>query len=225
MLEAERARRLASGSTRSDMFEHQKELKQAVARSYAAYNRIHELTDYYNNKVAGGKWKNLMCDHPRDLPVFWAPLVPQVDFGKSASIVFADAKQKEEKTMEICQASEGVKTIQMLGHSMNAKALPKDGELTYRFDVDVDGDYIIRTALIPTQPNDNGDLRFSISIDGQEPVVYSLKEPFRSERWKTNVLNGQAIRDTKVHLLKGNHTLTIRALDHHIVVDQLRINH
>ena len=127
--------------------------------------------------------------------------------------------------MEICQASEGVRTIQMLGHSMNAKALPKDGELTYRFDVDVDGDYIIRTALIPTQPNDNGDLRFSVSIDGQEPVVYSLKEPFRSERWKQNVLNGQAVRDTKAHLSKGGHTLTIRALDDHIVVDQLMIDH
>ena len=221
MLEAERARRFASGSTRSDMFEHQEELKQAVVRSQAAYNRIHELTDYYNHQMAGGKWKDLMCDHPRDLPVFWAPLVPQVDFTKPANpIVFADAKQKEEKTMEICQASEGVRTIQMLGHSMNAKALPKDGELTYRFDVDVDGDYIIRTALIPTQPNDNGDLRFSVSIDGQEPVVYSLKEPFRSERWKQNVLNGQAVRDTKAHLSKGGHTLTIRALDDHIVVDQ-----
>ena len=115
-------------------------------------------------------------------------------------------------------------TIQMLGHSMKAVALQKDGVLTYRFDVDADGDYIIRTALIPTQPNDNGDLRFSVSIDGQEPVVYSLKEPFRSERWKTNVLNGQAIRDTKVHLLKGNHTLTIHALDDHIVVDQFVID-
>ena len=123
----------------------------------------------------------------------------------------------------LTEASEGVKTIQMLGHSMNARALPKDGVLTYRFNVEEDGDYIIRTALIPTQPNDDGNLRFSVSIDGQEPVVYSLKEPFRSERWKTNVLNGQAIRDTKVHLLKGNHTLTIRALDDHIVVDQITI--
>ena len=224
MLEAERARRLASGSTRSDMFEHQEELKQAVARSQAAYNRIHELTDYYNHQMAGGKWKNLMCDHPRDLPVFWAPLVPQVDFAKPMTpTVFAEARQKEVKTMEVCQASEGVRTIQMLGHSMNAKALPKDGSLTYRFDVDGDGDYTIRTAMIPTQPNDNGDLRFSVSIDGQEPVVYSLKEPFRSERWKQNVLNGQAVRDTKAHLSKGGHTLTIRALDDHIVVDQFMI--
>ena len=106
---------------------------------------------------------------------------------------------------------------------MKAIALQKNGVLTYRFDVEEEDDYVIRTALIPTQPNDNGDLRFSVGIDGQEPTVYSLKEPFRSERWKENVLNGQAVRDTKAHLSKGSHTLTIRALDNHIIVDQLRL--
>ena len=106
---------------------------------------------------------------------------------------------------------------------MKAVALQKNGVLTYRFDVEEEDNYIIRTALIPTQPNDNGDLRFSVGIDGQAPTVYSLKEPFRSERWKENVLNGQAVRDTKAHLSKGSHTLTIRALDNHIVIDQLRL--
>ena len=124
---------------------------------------------------------------------------------------------------DYAEVSEGARTIQMLGHSMKAVALPKDGVLTYRLDVEKEGDYVIRTALIPTQPNDNGGLRFSVSIDGQEPTVYSLKEPFRSERWKQNVLNGQALRDTMAHLTKGSHTLTIRALDDHIVVDQLII--
>ena len=223
MLEAERARRLASGSTRSDMFEHQQEQQQAVARSQAAYNRIHELTDYYNNQLTGGKWKNLMCDHPRDLPVFWAPLVPQTETKRADMAFTLTPKTAPKDAFVLTEASEGVKTIQMLGHSMNARALPKDGVLTYRFNVEEDGDYIIRTALIPTQPNDDGNLRFSVSIDGQEPVVYSLKEPFRSERWKQNVLNGQAVRDTKAHLFQGSHTLTIRALDDHIVVDQITI--
>ena len=231
MLEAERARRIASGSTRSDMFEHQEELKLAVARSHAAYSRIHELTDYYNNEMAGGKWKNLMCDHPRDLPVFWAPLVPWVSQADNSIVTSARADIPEavgqrtlskvsSPNMNLCD-SEGAHTIQMLGHSMNAVALEKDGELTYRFDVEKDGDYIIRTALIPTHPKDNGDLRFSVSIDGQKPDVYSLKEPFRSERWKLNVLNGQTVRDTKSRLSKGSHTLTVRALDDHIVVDYI----
>ena len=108
----------------------------------------------------------------------------------------------------------------MLGHSMNAVALQKDGWLTYRFVVETEGDYVLQTALIPTQPNDNGDLRYGVSIDGGEPVVFNLKEPFRSEEWKKNVLRGQALRQIKTALSSGQHTLTIQAIDDHIVVDQ-----
>lgn len=185
------------------------------AESHRAYEEIQLLTKQYN-ELCGGKWRGLMDAAPRKLPVYedvYGHLT-----GNPTNMV---------NTINGCdyvEVSGGVRTIQMLGHSMKAVALQKDGVLTYRFDVDADGDYIIRTALIPTQPNDNGDLRFSVSIDGQAPTVYSLKEPFRSERWKQNVLNGQAVRDTKAHLSKGGHTLTIRALDHHIVVDQLSIN-
>ena len=113
-----------------------------------------------------------------------------------------------------------MKTIQMLGHSMNAVALPKDGWLTYRFEMETAGDYTLQTAMIPTQPNDNGELRYSVSIDDGEPTVFNLKEPFRSEEWKQNVLRGQALRRQRVHLSAGQHTLTIRALDAHVIVDQ-----
>ena len=76
------------------------------------------------------------------------------------------------------------------------------------------------TALIPTHSVDGGDLRYSVSIDGGTPVVFNLKEPFRSEQWKLNVLRGQARRSQQVHLAKGGHTLTIKALDEHIIIDQ-----
>ena len=120
-------------------------------------------------------------------------------------------------------ASDGVRTVQMLGYSMNAVAMPKDGTLTYRFDVEQDGEYIVQVALIPTQPADNGDIRFSMSIDGNTPIVYSLKEPFRSEEWKQNVLRGQALRQQTMGLFKGSHILTIHAFDNHIVVDQFQL--
>ena len=106
---------------------------------------------------------------------------------------------------------------------MNAVSLPKDGSLTYRLSVAEAGDYVLRTALIPTQAADSGDIRYSVSVDGAEPVAYSLKEPFRSEEWKRNVLRGQALRDLPVRLATGAHTVTLRALDEHIVVDQLCI--
>ena len=62
-----------------------------------------------------------------------------------------------------------------------------------------------------------------MSIDGGKPVVFSLKEPYRSERWKLNVLRGQAVRELPLELSAGRHTLVIEALDDHIVVDEWRI--
>ena len=223
MLEAEKARLMATGSTRGDMFENNSKMQESVNRSFAAYNRIHELTDYYNNKAAGGKWKNLMCDHPRDLPVFWAPLTPAMPSGKEATAPFT---QKEPSLLcknpayRYDDATDGAKHIQMLGHSMESVALPKGGKLTYSFSVERDGNYVVNTALIPTQPNDNGDIRYRVTIDNGEPTVFTLKEPFRSEQWKQNVLRGQALRQKEMKLIKGTHQLTIEAMDDHIVIDQ-----
>ena len=77
--------------------------------------------------------------------------------------------------------------------------------------------------MIPTHANDK--VRYNVSIDGGEPIEFNLKEPFRSERWKVNVLRGQARRSIKLpHLEKGNHKITITAVDSHIVVDQICID-
>ena len=115
----------------------------------------------------------------------------------------------------------------MLGHSMQAVSLPKGATLMYEFTVPAECDALLYTALIPTQPSDRGDLRYSVSIDDQDymkPDTISLKEPFRSERWKLNVLRGQALRKTPVHLTKGDHRLYVTALDDHIVLDQWLID-
>jgi hypothetical protein len=41
--------------------------------SRAAHDSIIRETDYYNNRLAGGKWKGMMSMQPRNLPVFLAP--------------------------------------------------------------------------------------------------------------------------------------------------------
>lgn len=182
--------------------------------SHRAFEEIRSLTQRYN-EMNGGKWRNLMDAAPRTLPVFedvHANLLPSTNTQYPSPIT--------RNACDFAEASPGTRKIQMLGHSMNAVALQKDGWLTYRFVVETEGDYVLQTALIPTQPNDNGDLRYGVSIDGGEPVIFNLKEPFRSEGWKQNVLRGQALREQKVHLSAGQHTLIIRAFDAHIVVDQ-----
>ncbi|MBE6332098.1 MAG: hypothetical protein E7070_07325 [Bacteroidales bacterium] len=231
MFEAQRARKLANGranhiaAAATDSL-----LRESVARSQAAYGRIRSLTDHYNNQLAGGKWHGLMNDHPRDLPVYWAPLLPSTTTDAAAASTATESTSADTpltlsntlitNACDFASATNGAQPVQMLGHSMQAVALPKDGAMTYRFDVAREGNYEIRTMLIPTQPNDNGDLRYSVSIDDGTPETFSLKEPFRSEQWKLNVLRGQTVRSQQVHLTAGQHSLTIRAIDDHIVVDQ-----
>ena len=182
--------------------------------SRRAYREIQDLTARYN-QMNGGKWKGLMDAAPRKLPVF-----------EDVSATLTESKP----TIVLCRdasafdtATDGATPVQMLGHSMNAVALPKDGRLTYTFMVEKGQRYRIVTEMIPTQAVDSGDIRYSVSIDDQTPVVYSLKEPFRSEEWKQNVLRGQAIRFLDVDLSAGTHILTIGAMDEHIVVDRWKL--
>lgn len=179
--------------------------------SHKAYQEIQQLTARYN-EIKEGKWRYLMSAAPRDLPVYRdvrASLSPD----KQQPIIVRDAHTFN-------QATQGAHPIQMLGYSMNAVSLPKEGSLIYSFTVDKDDSYTLFTRLIPTHAIDSGDIRYSISIDNGKPTIYTLKEPFRSEEWKKNVLRGQAIREMTVTLSKGEHTLTIKALDEHIIVDQ-----
>lgn len=237
MLEAQRARQYATGSTQSDMFSQQDKLYLSTARSQSAYQEIRTMTEYYNETMAGGKWRRSMNMRPRDLPSTAAPSLPTLLTDKQTAEWLAKDTARTlhplqtdgtiaRNASDYSHASNGAQTVAMLGHSMSAISLPKDGELTYDFTTATDSNAVLRVALIPTQPNDKGDLRFSVSVDGAEPTVFSLKEPFRSEQWKKNVLRGQAVRELTLDNLKaGAHTLTIKALDNHIVVDQWMLDH
>ena len=223
MLEAQRAR-VSDGEAQ----------RTACAKSMAAYQEIHGLTDSYN-RLSGGKWRHLIVDNPRGLNVFKAPRLPLVLSDKE----MAEYTEHSDKDVSewvndgsciarnACQwdkADGGAVCVQALGHSMKAVRLPKGQSLTYSFCCAEEGEALLRLALIPTQPSDRGDLRFSVCLDGGKPHTFSLKEPFRSERWKQNVLRQQAIREIPVSIGKGTHTLTFQALDHHIVLDQWMID-
>jgi hypothetical protein len=213
------------GQTGVSMEDRENYMHQASARSMAAYREIQRLTDFYNNSLAGGKWKGMMNMMPRDLYVFYPPTLPYMD----NSIVSAANYTRHScelqdaiarNASDYSTASTGCQAIQMLGHSMNAVSIPKGCEVTYEFSCEKEGDALLYTAMIPTQPNDKGDLRYQVTIDNQQPVVISLKEKFRSEFWKQSVLRGQALKRTPVKVSQGHHKLCIKALDDHIMMDQ-----
>lgn len=211
--------------------------RKLLRNSTAANKEIQELTNEYNKNIANGKWDGLMDMQPRKLPVFDAPKTSISINGKDENGKELNGDDKAVHPLEqdgaiarnaadYQKATGKLEVVDMLGHSMKAVALSKGESLIYDFETVKEGDALLKVALIPAQPNDKGDLRFSVSVDGAEPTVFSLKEPFRSERWKLNVLRGQAVRDLKLEGLKaGSHTLVIKALDAHVVVDQWMIDY
>lgn len=206
----------------------------------AYQDTIRILTKRYNS-IAGGKWKGLMDAKPQQLPVFTDFVSTDSSYvrhSKSRPLTEAmlddcivrnaysyDASNFLDKATGKPTTKAGGGIIEMLGHSMRAVSIPKNGQLSYTFTTAKSGPAVIRTALIPTQANDKGDIRYAVSIDGGKPVVYSLKEPFRSEQWKKNVLRGQAVRTTEVNMTSGTHTITITALDDHIIFDQWMLDY
>jgi len=239
MLYAQRARSRYLGQTDKAMEGRQDYMYAMSWASMKAYRRIQEFTDRYN-KLAGGKWKGIMNMMPRDLNVFNPPILPylptdeEVKNTKYINLISLKHDNNFDRTDVVaCNACDYLKPetsnlkpqpIQMLGHSMNAVAIPKGGELVYHFTTQKEGDAILYTAMIPTQPNDKGDLRYQITLDNQPPVVISLKEKYRSEFWKVSVLRGQALKETPVKVSKGQHILKIKALDDHIIADQWMID-
>ena len=132
-----------------------------------------------------------------------------------------DAKHKEEDDSQ---------PVEMLGHTNKALPIPKGEELSFNVEIPKSGKYTISTAMIPTQCSDRGDIRFSVVVcNGSDnesdfyPKTFSLKEPFRSEGWKQNVLNGQAVKSFDIELEKGTKIIKIKALDEHIIFDELNI--
>ena len=236
MLEAQMARSKYLGQTDKEMEGREDYMKQHATRAMYAYRDIQRLTNYYNDSLANGKWKGIMNMMPRDLNVFNPPILPYLPEGGSEFSVESLASAKgygfylthpvfpdnavARNASRWQSATEGCQPIQMLGHSMNAVSLPKGGELTYELETQQEGEAVLYTAMIPTQPNDKGDLRYQVTLDNQEPVVISLKEKYRSDFWKQSVLRGQALKQTPVKVQKGKHTLKIKALDDHIIADQ-----
>lgn len=233
MLEGQRARMLASATDPDSV--HQRNL--SIARVPGCEKTISQLTHYYNT-MNGGKWRGLMDDHPQNYPVYGPmPLPYTLSEDSIATLLQSETKQNSLPTGEgrgeagaiafnakgFARCSFDAVPVQQLGHSMAALPIQRNAWAEYDFDAQEPMSEVI-VAVIPTQAMDKGDLRFSVTIDGGEPTVFSLKEPYRSERWKLNVLRQQALRRIPVDLPKGRHTVRITALDDHIVLDQLMVD-
>jgi len=213
-------------------------LRAACANSLHAYFEIRHMTDYYNNELSGGKWRRLISDHPRNLPVFKAPELPLQLSADEVRKYYRDNLQQTAYDYPVPDDSSytarnafsfdfatfKATAAPMLGHSDGAVAIPKGQSLRFNFASRMQGTAVLRTAVIPTQPSDNGDIRYSVQIDQEPPRIISFKQTGRTDQWKLNVLRGQAVEVTPSRLTRGIHTLTVTALDDQIILDQWMVD-
>jgi hypothetical protein len=195
ILEAQRARSIASGGYDECRWKRDDPLMEACIKSMDAYYRIRNLTNYYNDELSGGKWKYSMCFNPRDLFVFDPPTLPMGITEKEINKFLSSSKDKTNISTPIISddffiarnassftnSSTLVLPIKMLGHSMNAVPLKKGESLIYHFESKKEGNAVLRTAVIPAHPSDKGDIRFSVQMDNEKPQVLSFKENGRTE--------------------------------------------
>lgn len=160
-------------------------------------------------------------DHqPRDLAVF----------EKLPRIVAGNAMRENIPSLYVFNGSEykrfaGSEPVAHgLGYRRSAVSVAKGSAVVYRFKTKKTGAVDIELALAPNHPVEGKAIRYSIQVDGGPEQVIDYATHGRSEEWKENVLSNQARRTTRHDLAKkGTHTITIKALDEGVIIDQGKI--
>lgn len=202
--------------------------------SAEAYQKIKELTDFYNTKMSNGKWNHMMSMHPRNLPVFDS--IKKTEFSKEVSISETSNKTFIQANQFV--AKKGVneyqwKTINGLGYSDNAITLfplkqhyfkTEKPSVSYEFEIEKAGDYEIEIHLPPTHSN-NFDYEIEVQTDGDKTQSFSINSKERDKTWKENVLRNSAIVKLPVSITNiGKHTITITVNQTGIVLDYITVN-
>lgn len=189
-------------------------------QSEAAYDSIVALTSTYNEGYRNnGKWRGIMDHQPRKQPVF-EPLGPDtVTLVKLENII----PLRQWNAIE-CTAGNPI-TCEGLGYEGKAAAIAKGSALQFDFENCPTDSIAIELAMLPNHPlTADGALRVEVSVDGIESSVLQYNTHGRSEQWKDNVLRNQAIAKTTLHVsCKGKHSISIKAIDDGIVLDQVKI--
>ncbi len=213
---------------RPESFLHDSEALQSAVRSWKAHEEILQLTSYYNDNLARGKWKGTLDidDNPLILgePQFPKKITKKEieKHGRPDPIHFSlDTDNALVKNAaDYRKAPQGSKAIQMLGHSMRAIAIPQGGSLSFSFYSEWEADAVIRIAVIPT----SGDRRFRVKVDGNIYDFTDTTDP-KSAQGTADAERGQAVRSLKVHLTRNSHSIDIQAVGDDVIVDQVMVDY
>lgn len=226
-LEAQEARHIA----RPGLFDKDSEAKAAAAVSLTAYNQLKQLNAQYTTIASRHRQPSLV--------VYGAEMQsPTLPGTLSASDIQKYRKEAFNRTEDLkplnnyksdviaknaCDwttTSESIQPLHLLGHSNRAVKLPKGASLNYTFYTSQSGDARFTLAAIPNYMSGVKNMRVSVSIDHAEPVELEINEAYNGKQWKLDLWRGQTLRNFYVTLPSGNHSIEIKALDDHVILDQ-----
>ncbi len=217
---------------------NQMHLDAQSADALKAYAQIQSETAYYNEKVAGGKWRGIMSSNPRNRLALRKP-----DANKTPAVTISDAPRSsangylsfeaESPTRSSVAPGTAWKVIAGLGRSGDSIALlpttvaPSPGSaLDYDFELTKAIELKVVIYSLPTQPlNSDVQARYAVSIDRGPEQTFNIATAEHSKEWGANVLRGAAIETGKpVRVNAGKHTLKLRPIDPGLVFDKVVID-
>ena len=83
--------------------------------------------------------------------------------------------------------------IEGLGHSFSAVQMQQGKSLTFTFEIPAGGEYWVKIGTLPNHDVDGQGMKIALSIDGKNIGEFDYRTVGRSEKWKENVLRGQAV--------------------------------
>jgi hypothetical protein len=201
-----------------------------------AYDLIQSETAYYNQKLANGKWRDIMSADSRGRPVYQQPNMRRLTTGPVGWMGIADgdiSMEAEQPTRKLVQDGDTWTVIPGLGLSGDSIALlptnhPVTGasKLQYDFTAGKSGSAEVSVYCIPTHELYAGlAVRYSVSVDGGPSSSVDLETKEFGNQWSENVLHGTAIGKTDHQITAGKHTLTLSPLDPGMVFDKIVIKY
>lgn len=223
-LEAQEARHIA----RPGLFAKDDEAKAAAALSLTAYQNLKRIDPSAQPPVLPGTMtqaeinKSLQdaFDRSEDLKPLSYAMTKDVVAKNAYQWTSTAYNNTKDKHATADNANKPITTLSFVGHSMKAVSLPQGAILKYVINTEMEGDARLTLAAIPDYQDEKSNMRVSVTIDSQEPVVISLKDAYNHSNWKMDVWRGQTRKSFFTTLSKGNHTVQIQALDDNIILDQ-----
>jgi hypothetical protein len=211
----------------------------AMARSAGgaavdAQAEISALTDRFNNKVAGGKWRWLMPEEPADSQwrIYRARSIPlpggglTTDPGKFLAVVDGAAPVASPVVeAEAFAANTGWRLVEGLGRGRGVMLADAPGAtLTLNVDVGSLDDRRVQLGVLPIFPDGQArEIELDVSIDGAAPERVRLPRAVGSPAWAQGVLDNLLKATAGPVLSPGRHTITVVSRVGRVGLDQVRL--